>query len=122
MSVDHRDPDPASSPAEKRPILVAWTTLGDRASAETLANRIIDLRIAACVQLDGPIKSFYQWDGRRHRDSEYRLTIKTASDQGDVLRRCVLQHHPYDTPQYVAVLSTDVTDDYADWVVEQTRR
>lgn len=102
-------------------MLVAWTTLGDRASAVTLANRIIDQRIAACVQLDGPIESFYQWDGQRNQDREYRLTIKTTAESGERLRRFILENHPYQTPQYVAVLAADVAQDYARWVTAQTR-
>ncbi len=38
-------------------MIIAWTTLATRADAEKLAAEVVGLGLAACVQVEGPIRS-----------------------------------------------------------------
>lgn len=96
-------------------MLVAWTTVGSRSDAETLAAGIIDRSLAACVQVDGPIASHYRWKGKPERTEEFRLCCKLMPAQLLALEAHVLRHHPYSTPEWVVVRAEHVGEKYLSW-------
>lgn len=96
-------------------LLIAWTTVSQQADAETLARSIIDARLAVCVQIEGPITSFYVWDGRREESREFRLTIKHLPQQSAPLEVWVQKHHPYEVPEWVTVRAENVSEKYLSW-------
>ncbi|OYP37292.1 divalent-cation tolerance protein CutA [Rhodopirellula sp. MGV] len=97
-------------------LVVCLTTVSDQQQAETLAQSLIDQHLAACVQIDAPIKSYYRWDGKICVDPEVRLVIKTAADQSDALMRGLQKLHPYTQPQIVMLPCSDADPGYVDWV------
>lgn len=94
---------------------IAWTTVATAAEAEALATAIIDRRLAACVQIDGPIVSYYRWNGQTERAEEFRLSIKCTINQLEELQREVLQRHPYETPEWMVVRADHVGEKYLSW-------
>lgn len=96
-------------------MLIAWTTVADRAEAEKLAAGIIALNLAACVQIDGPVTSHYRWAGRTERTEEYRLCLKFQPSQLPALEAHVLGHHPYTTPEWLVVRAEHVGEKYLSW-------
>ncbi|TWU07927.1 Divalent-cation tolerance protein CutA [Stieleria varia] len=94
--------------------------MGRTDQAEQLVSELISRKLAACVQIDAPIISHYQWQGQLHRDEEIRLTIKTSRDVATTLMQTLRELHPYDQPQIVMVQSTHVDAGYAAWVREST--
>lgn len=101
-------------------VLVCLTTVTSAADAEVLARSLVDRRLAACVQIDGPIRSHYRWEGKHCCSEEFRLTIKTRRGQEVELRECLRELHAYDEPQIVTLQSVDVDPGYARWVEKQT--
>ncbi len=101
-------------------ILVTLTTVSTREQARDLAQAIIDRRAAACVQVDGPIESYYRWDDKDQCDEEFRLIIKTSLDEKTRLHDLIRELHPYQQPQIVTLESIDVDPGYAAWVESQT--
>nr|WP_236649494.1 divalent-cation tolerance protein CutA [Rhodopirellula sp. SM50] len=101
-------------------VLVCWTTVSQQEQARTIAQALLERRVAACVQIDGPIESHYCWDGRVCCETEYRLVIKTSVGQAVRLKETLRALHPYEVPQIVMLRSVDVDRDYARWVDEQT--
>ncbi len=97
-------------------VVVCFSTVEHRDQARQLAAELVRRRVAACVQIDGPIESHYVWDGKVCSDPEYRLVIKSAADTAGRLRDVLRELHPYDVPQIVTVPSVDVDPDYAAWV------
>lgn len=97
-------------------ILVVTTTVGSAAAAAALARSILEHRLAACVQIDPEVTSFYRWKGQLCEEQEARLVIKTAPGQEAALRAFLAEHHPYELPQFVAV-SVPASADYAQWVL-----
>lgn len=96
-------------------MLIAWTTVSKRADAERLATEIIAGRLAACVQIEGPVSSCYRWDGRIERAEEFRLCVKFLPAQAAALAAWVQAHHPYETPEWIAVRAVEVGEKYLSW-------
>ena len=94
---------------------IAWTTVSKASDAEALAAVIVERRLAACVQIDGPIVSVYHWNGHTERAEEFRLSIKCTTNQLPELEREVLQRHPYETPEWMVVRADHVGEKYLSW-------
>jgi len=94
---------------------IAWTTVGNRAAAESLAADAVARQLAVCVQIDGPIISHYRWEGRNERSEEHRLCFKCLPGQMPELEQHVLSVHPYDTPEWLVVAAERVGEKYLSW-------
>jgi periplasmic divalent cation tolerance protein len=99
-------------------ILVVTTTVSARADAERLAGELVLRRLAACVQLEEGLTSFYQWKGDLCADPEVRLVIKTIPGARDALDVFFAEHHPYEVPQFAAV-TMSASEAYAQWVRDE---
>ena len=100
-------------------VFLVLSTFGDRATAETCAKHLVKHRHAACVQIDGPIRSVYQWKGEIEADDEFRLLVKTSSQALNGCVTALQKQHPYDLPEII-VLNANASTAYASWVSEQT--
>lgn len=96
-------------------VLTVTTTLGSRADAQRLARAILQRRLAACVQVEEGLTSFYRWEGKDCEDPEVRLTIKTLPACAEALQVLFSEQHPYEVPQFVAV-GMQGSGAYAAWV------
>ena len=96
---------------------IALTTLSSREQAEQLATALVAERLAACVNVLGPVTSVYRWEGRVERDEEVLLFIKTTRAGVAPLQTRVLELHPYDTPEFLAFEVGSGSAGYLDWVV-----
>ncbi|MFP4357099.1 MAG: divalent-cation tolerance protein CutA [Puniceicoccaceae bacterium] len=101
-------------------IVVGWTTVETGEQAENLAGNLIRERLAACVQIDAPIRSHYRWGGSACADSEIRIWIKTTPEKVAGICAFFEKSHPYDVPQWVWT-SASASAPYAAWVDETTR-
>ncbi|MEV2278228.1 divalent-cation tolerance protein CutA [Nocardiopsis sp. NPDC049922] len=97
------------------------TTVDGREGAERVARSLIEHRLAACAQVSGPITSFYRWEGEVHADEEWLVVAKTSADRVDALTAHVVEIHPYDVPEVVAVPVTGGNAAYLEWVADETR-
>ena len=95
------------------------TTTETEEQARKLARQIIDARLAACVQITGPIHSLYRWRGELCEATEYRCTAKSTPQLVDRLQAFVLASHPYDTPE-ILIAEVQGSDAYAAWLDAET--
>jgi periplasmic divalent cation tolerance protein len=95
------------------------TTTAEKKHAETLARAVLDKRLAACVQISGPIESHYWWNSRIETATEWTLTIKTRRDLYKALEKLLLELHPYDQPEIIATLVVEISPGYLKWLTEQ---
>jgi periplasmic divalent cation tolerance protein len=100
-------------------ILSVTTTVGSLAEAQALAREIIAQRLAACVQLEPGLISFYRWEGRQHEEPEVRLVIKTSPGSEGALQEFIARRHPYEVPQFL-VVPMRASEAYAAWVRSET--
>jgi periplasmic divalent cation tolerance protein len=98
-----------------QPLLVI-TTLPDQASAESLADRLVRDRLAACVNIGAAVTSVYLWEGRQQHDSEVTLTIKTTGQRYPALQDAIVAAHPYELPEVIAVPITAGLPQYLAWI------
>ena len=91
-------------------------TAPDLEAARGLARGLLEARLAACVNLVSQIESHYWWQGKIDSSQEVLMLIKTTSAQIPELERAVLDHHPYDTAEFVVLPAAGVTEKYWRWV------
>ncbi len=91
------------------------TTFSSRSKASACGADLVARRLAACVQVDGPITSCYRWEGRVEVAEEFRCTCKTSANRATECAAAVLATHEYSTPE-LCIVETLTTPDYAAWV------
>lgn len=99
-------------------MLIVFTTTPDRKEAESLAEEIVNKRLAACVQILPEMTSIYFWDGKVQKEPEHLLLIKTLESSYEALETFILENHSYDEPEIVAVEASDVSEGYLKWLEE----
>lgn len=111
----------AEKPNSKIQFVQVLTTTDSPEVAQQIGERLIDSAAAACVQIEGPVTSIYQWNQKVETSQEYRVTIKTVAAKEDAVTAIIEANHTYDTPQIVVVPITGGSKAYLDWVAEQTQ-
>ncbi|MGB0369782.1 MAG: divalent-cation tolerance protein CutA [Opitutales bacterium] len=101
-------------------LMIGWSTFASEEDAQKLGDRLVMEGLAACAQVDGPIKSTYRWKGELTRETEFRLTVKFPKSHAANLSAFIQQHHPYDNPQWLACRAKDVAPPYLIWALSQT--
>jgi periplasmic divalent cation tolerance protein len=92
------------------------TTIDSAEAAERLARSIVDARLAACVQVVGPIRSVYRWQGEVCAEQEWQCLAKTTSERVDPLVEHIRAIHSYDLPEIIATPITGGSADYLAWL------
>jgi periplasmic divalent cation tolerance protein len=92
------------------------STTGTREEAATLANELVRRRLAACVNIVGPIDSVYRWKGAVENSQEFLLLIKTTSDQFGNLKAALQEMHSYEVPECIAIPVEDGLAEYLRWI------
>ena len=87
--------------------------------ARALASKIIENRLAACVQFS-PITSMYTWQGKVCTEPEIRLIMKTRDDLYKDLEALIRDNHSYEVPQIVKVSIEDGFPPYLNWIEQET--
>lgn len=86
--------------------------------AESLAEKIVAGKLAACVQILPGVTSVYFWEGRVQREAEHLLLIKTLPEKFDKLEILIRTNHSYSVPEIVAIPSERVSEQYLGWIKE----
>jgi periplasmic divalent cation tolerance protein len=100
-------------------LVVIQTTTASRHQAEQVAQMLLERRLAACVQMT-EIDSLYRWKGALEREREILLSIKTRAALYAKVEAAILEVHPYDTPEIVALTVDQGAPSYLAWVAGQT--
>lgn len=98
--------------------VVVLSTVGTRADAERLAREVVDRRVAACVNVLPGLVSFYRWKGEVARDEEFLLLAKTTAGGLARLQETLLELHPYEVPEVLAVPVEAGHGAYLAWLAE----
>lgn len=101
--------------------LVVWCNCPDETTATMLAQGIITERLAACVNQMSAVKSTYHWDGGIETATEVPLMIKTTSARYPQLEAWLLDNHPYEVPEIIAIPIVAGSQSYLNWLAQETR-
>jgi periplasmic divalent cation tolerance protein len=102
-------------------VIQILTTTPSQADAERIAAALIDERLAACVQISGPLTSTYRWQGQIETAEEWQCAMKTRRDLFEPAAQVIRAHHPYDVPEILALAVVSVSADYLGWLDEQVQ-
>lgn len=97
-------------------MLVVFTTTPNKEEAEDLARKLVEQKLAGCVQIVPQITSFYQWEGKVQKDEEYLLLIKTLPEKFAGLEAFIMANHSYAAPEIAAIDAGKVSSDYQNWL------
>ena len=98
--------------------LLVLCTVKDWEEARTLADALVDQRVAACVNLLGGVESIYRWKDQVERSTEVILLIKTIRSRLPDLEAAIRSLHSYEVPEIIAFEVSDGDRKYLDWIRE----
>ncbi|MDI9614568.1 divalent-cation tolerance protein CutA [Methanothermobacter sp.] len=101
--------------------LIYITTSGQEESAR-IGRRLVEDRLAACVNIIPSIKSFYHWEGSLEEDEESVLIVKTTSELTQQIIKRVRELHSYDNPCIISIPITGGSRDYLEWLNDEVKK
>jgi periplasmic divalent cation tolerance protein len=99
---------------------VVMVTVAGESQGVTIARALVAERLAACVNLIGPIRSIYRWRDAIEDEHEYLLLIKTSGRLFRKLTRRVHELHSYEVPEVMALRPDDASNPYIEWILGST--
>lgn len=104
----------------KQSILVL-TTFPVDGDAEKFAATLVEERLAACVNILPTMRSIYRWQGKVEKADERQLLVKTSLSRLRALEKRVKELHPYEVPEFLAVMIDKTANDYLSWLTASSR-
>lgn len=95
------------------------TTVEHKADAEKIAKSLVEKKLAACVQILGPLTSYFHWQGKLDSAAEYLCLIKSRDDLFTKLEAEIINLHPYELPEILAMPITKGSKDYLNWLAAE---
>jgi periplasmic divalent cation tolerance protein len=102
-------------------IISVYAVFANADEAERIGRTVVEERIAACVNILGPIRSIYRWDGKVETADEVAAIFKTHHWAGDSLIQRIAALHSYDVPCIESWPIDRILRAYSDWVEETVR-
>jgi len=107
---------------KNRNILLVFCACPESLTAERLASGLVERKLAACVNVLPAISSVFYWKGKLEKEQEVLLLIKTTQQRFEALRDWLVETHPYENPEVIALDVAAGTDQYLDWVASSCDR
>lgn len=98
---------------------VVLVTTDSEEEAENIAAAVVELKLAACVNILPIHCSVYIWEGKVNKDKEWQLIIKTKLSKFSALKAKICELHSYDVPEIIALPIVDGSQTYLQWISEQ---
>lgn len=106
------------SPPPAVPALLCLSTCPDAATAQRIADALVDARLAACVSVLPGVRSTYRWQGAIEHADEVLLLIKTTHEAFPALQSRLPEWHPAELPELLAVEAAGLPA-YLDWIARE---
>jgi periplasmic divalent cation tolerance protein len=100
-------------------LILILTTMPDDKRADELAAALVGEKLAACVNVHGPMLSIYRWKGAVEHDAERQIVIKTTRARLPAIEARLRTLHPYELPELV-VIAAQSSEAYGRWVIEMS--
>jgi periplasmic divalent cation tolerance protein len=104
-----------------KPVLI-YSTCPSPEEAERIGGALVDQGLAACVNILPGMTAIYVWEGKRNRDSEAAMIIKTRASLADAAIAEGRKLHPYSNPAFVVLPIEGGSADFLQWIEAQTRQ
>jgi len=93
-----------------------FTTTDKEEDAEKIAQILIEKKLAGCVQVVGPVSSRYWWKDNVEKAKEWLCIIKSKKNFYEELEKTILEIHPYEVPEILAIPVIAGNKDYLRWL------
>ncbi|GGV77653.1 divalent cation tolerance protein [Streptomyces gelaticus] len=100
--------------------LTVLTTTDSKEKAHSLAQGVVEARLAACVQISAPVTSVYRWQNAIETTEEWQLLFKTTTERYEELEAHLRAAHDYEIPEIVAIPVVRGSAPYLAWVSAET--
>ena len=97
------------------------TTAATGEQADMLARELVQRRLAACVQVIGPIASTYPWQGNIETSEEWQCVAKTRRERFAEVEQIIRELHTYEVPEIIATPIVAGSAAYLEWIENETR-
>ena len=101
--------------------LLVFTTLPSADAAVEVARVLVEERLAACANLFPAVRSIYRWQGKMQDENEVLVLLKTRAEHLERLKLRILEVHPYELPEVLAVPVESGYQPYLDWLAGETK-
>ena len=98
---------------------IVLTTAGSREEAQKIARGLVERRLAACVNIVGPIDSVFRWKGKVEEAQEWLLVVKTTAAALKAVGAAIRELHSYELPECVEIAIEGGSDKYLAWIGEE---
>ena len=97
---------------------LVFTTAGSEENAKNIAETLVKLRLAACVNILPKLTSIYRWEEKIETAEEWLLIIKTTRKNFMAVRDAIKELHTYELPECISVAIEDGSEAYLKWIAE----
>jgi periplasmic divalent cation tolerance protein len=98
------------------------TTASSREEAQTIATELVSRRLAACVNILGPVSSVYHWEGEVEKSEEFLLLIKSTEARFPAIQEAIGELHSYQVPELISFAIDSGLESYLDWIAASVRK
>ncbi|MBA4416864.1 MAG: cytochrome C biogenesis protein CcdA [Syntrophus sp. (in: bacteria)] len=101
--------------------VIQVTTTGDNKEiVKKIGRHLVEMRLASCVQIIGPITSIYWWKDKVEETEEWLCIIKSRQSLYEAIEREIVRLHTYELPEIIALKIEKGLPGYMKWVVDET--
>ena len=97
-------------------VISVYAVFANAEEAERIGRAMVKEKLAACINILGPVRSIYRWKGAIETSDEVAAIFKTSDDRAGLLITRIAALHSYDVPCVAAWPIDKILGAYADWV------
>jgi periplasmic divalent cation tolerance protein len=100
--------------------MLVLTTLPNADAAGELAKSLVEEKLAACANIFPAVRSVYKWQGKIQDENEVLVLLKTRQEHFERLKSRILELHPYEVPEVLAIPVEQGYQAYLEWLARET--
>ena len=97
-------------------VISVYSIFANAEEAEHIGRATVEEKLAACVNILGPVRSIYRWKGAVESVDEVAAIFKTTDERAGLLITRIAALHSDDVPCITAWPIDKILGAYADWV------
>jgi len=103
---------------------LVYITTGSKEEAQSIGRKLVEEKLAACVNIVDGMESIYRWEGKIVEDQETILIAKTPYHNVKDLTKRVKELHSYDCPCVISLqfAEQEGNEEYQHWLIKNSQR
>jgi len=103
-------------------VFLVLCTFPDSERARQIGTVLVEMQLAACVNLVPGIESIYRWEGKVEQSAEVLAVFKTSAEAFPQFQKALAELHPYEVPEIIALEAAAVAEPYRAWLLNSVAR